>query len=259
MSKYKLTDVSFLFPIRLDSIVRLENLMTSIGYLMRNFESHIIVLHADNYDNGLIKKIFHENVEYHFMEDYDDVFYRTKYINTMVKKVNTPILGVWDADVIVPANQIVKSIEDIRNDYDISYPYDGHFYDTSQIIRDQYVKTKEIRTLTRNVGKMQLIYGNDMKGGAFFANRDKYIYSGMENENFYGWGPEDFERFSRWKNLGYKISRVKGNLYHLTHSRGTNSTFRSQQQMMKTNKECQITMCSSKNEILEYLNSKPQS
>ena len=93
-----------------------------------------------------------------------------------------------------------------------------------------------------------------MKGGAFLANRNSYIVSGMENENFYGWGPEDFERYSRWKNLGYKISRVKGNLYHLTHSRGTNSTYRSQQQIMETNKEYMRTRCSSRNEILDSLN-----
>lgn len=254
MNKYNLKDTSFLFPVRLDSIVRLENLMLSVRYLSRNFDTHIVVLHADNYDNGLIRRVLPKNVEYRFIKDGDDVFYRTLYINKMIQTVNTPIVGVWDTDVIVPVKQIVESVDNLRCGFDISYPYDGHFYDTTQVLRSLYVESKDFRILTGNVEKMQLIYGIDMKGGAFLANRNSYIVSGMENENFYGWGPEDFERYSRWKNLGYKISRVKGNLYHLTHSRGTNSTYRSQQQIMETNKEYMKTRCSSRNEILESLN-----
>lgn len=254
MHKFDLLDVSFLFPIRLDSILRLENLIASIGYISRNFNTSIKVLHADSYDNGFIRKLLPSNVEYNFIEDFDDVFYRTKYINTMVKEVNSPIVGVWDADVIVPSKQIIESIESLRNGYDVSYPYDGHFYDTSRTIRELYIDTKNIHILSKNIGKMQLIYGSDMKGGAFFANRKKYLFSGLENENFYGWGPEDFERYIRWENLGYKIKRVNGNLYHLTHSRGQNSTFRSQQQIETTNKERWNTICSSRNEILENLN-----
>lgn len=253
MKKNHLSDVSILIPVRLDSIFRLENLMASVRYLSRNTDARIIVLHADRYDNGIIKKLLPATVEYHFVKDNDDVFYRTMYINMMVKMTNTPIIAVWDADVIIPQTQILKSVEDIRNGFDMSYPYDGHFYDTSPVIRDLYISERNISLLTKNTGKMNLIYGDDLKGGAFFANRLKYMNSGMENENFYGWGPEDYERYARWNVLGYRISRIRGNLYHLTHPRGANSTYRSQQQIRSTNREHMNTMCSSKEEILEHL------
>lgn len=253
MYKYDLTDVSFLIPIRLDSIIRLENLIASIKFLLKNFKTKVIVLQADKYDNGILKKLLNRNVEYHFIKDSDDIFYRTIYINEMVKMAKTPIVAIWDADVIVPTNQILESVEKIRNGIDVSYPYDGHFYDTFSIIRELYIKKKDIRILTKNINKMNLIYGNNMKGGAFIINRSKYIDSGMENEYFYGWGPEDFERYCRWQILGYKINFTKGNLYHLTHTRGINSTYRSLQQVQSTNKEYINTMCSCKDELIEHL------
>jgi len=101
---------------------------------------------------------------------------------------------------------------------------------------------------------MSLIYGIDMKGGAMFVNKEAYIKAGMENEKFYGWGPEDWERFERWKILNLKIYQSKGPLFHLTHSRGSNSTFRSTEQSINTHKELSLTRFSSKSELLEDLN-----
>lgn len=112
------------------------------------------------------------------------------------------------------------------------------------------MKRKDIRFLKRNTAKMGLIYGKNMRGGAIFVNRKKYIESGMENEEFYGWGPEDFERYTRWKILDYKIYLVPGCLFHLSHSRGHDSMFRSHEQLKDTNNAFLKTKYSSKNEIL---------
>lgn len=251
--KTDLRDVTFLLPIRLDSVVRLENLILSAKFLVRNFDTNIHILHADGYDNGVIKKVIHKSIKYTFIEDYDEVFYRTKYLNMMIEEATTPIVAVWDVDVIIPVSQIVESAEDIRNGCDVSYPYDGHTYDTSFIIRQEYLKTNRMNTLVQNTEKMSLIYGDDTKGGAFLVNKESYIKSGKENENFYGWGPEDYERYARWTNLEYKINRVKGNLYHLTHSRGGNSSYRSNQQMISTNREYHIIRNSCKEEIFRRM------
>ena len=51
----------------------------------------------------------------------------------------------------------------------------------------------------------------------------------MENEKFYGWGPEDGERLKRWKILEMRLMRVKGPMFHLFHPRGINSMFKSEQ------------------------------
>ena len=70
---------------------------------------------------------------------------------------------------------------------------------------------------------MNLLYTDDAVGGAFIINTKNYKYIGGENEDFYGWGIEDGERYMNWLNNGYRIFRAKGPLFHLSHPRGINS------------------------------------
>lgn len=249
--KYDLSDFTFLIPIRLDSIVRVENLMVTIDVVTKHFVTNIKVLNVDGYENGILPKLIGKKSYYEFVEDWDNVFYRTKYLNRMALSASTPYLVIWDADVIVPVEQIKEAATWIRQGFDIVYPYDGLFYDTSDIIREAFLKRKDIRFFKRNTAKMGLIYGKNMRGGAIFVNRKKYIESGMENEEFYGWGPEDFERYTRWKILDYKIYLVPGCLFHLSHSRGHDSMFRSHEQLKDTNNAFLKTKYSNKNEILK--------
>jgi hypothetical protein len=249
--KYDLSDTTLIIPLRVDSIVRLENMLMSINYMLKYFKINITVLQAASYENDIVPRLIDKKVQYQFVEDYDTVFYRTKYLNRMTKESDTPYIGIWDADVIVPKEQIAEAVGKLHEDYVISFPYDGHFYDTTDIIREQFWKSGNIQTLKNNQAKMGLIYGTNTKGGAIFVNREAYITAGMENEKFYGWGPEDFERYERWKGMDYKIYQTEGPLYHLTHSRGNNSTFRSIEQAINMNKEKFLTSMSSRDEILK--------
>ena len=81
-------------------------------------------------------------------------------------------------------------------------------------------------------------------------DKESYLYSGMENIDFYGWGPEDYERYLRWKKLGLKMSRVDGPLFHLSHERGSDSRMRSSIQAMSTNDEIRKLMNMTKEELL---------
>jgi predicted glycosyltransferase involved in capsule biosynthesis len=253
-AKYKLQDTTFIIPVRIDTVVRLENLILSTSYLLRNFVTNIIVLEAAEYENGLIDKML-KGITYSFVEDRDPVFYRTKYLNQMTKLSATPFVAVWDADVIVPEKQIIESVEKLRNGtVDMIYPFDGHFYDVSDPIRELYLRTGSINMLKSNTLKMELTYGDNSVGGAFIVNKKSYMETGMENERFYGWGPEDGERFCRWKVMGLKVEFNRGNLYHLSHPRGSNSTFRSAQQAKNTRTEFALTQQSSKEEIKKLMN-----
>jgi len=55
-------------------------------------------------------------------------------------------------------------------------------------------------------------------------NKKSYVDGGMENENFMVWGYEDVERRKRFATLGYTIKEIPGNIYHLHHRRGPNSS-----------------------------------
>lgn len=246
-TKSNLQDVAFLIPLRVDSIGRLENLLEVIKFINRFFDTNIHVLEATGYNNQLLSKLLPAYVTYTFIQDYDPVFYRTYYINQLLRSTNSTIVGVWDSDVLVAQHQIEEAVNLIRaKKADFVLPYKDKFLDTTVIIKELYLKTQSIKMLKENEMKMNELYGPDPVGGGFFAHRKTYLASGAENEFFYGWGREDGERVNRWNNLGYKLERVDGNMYHLTHKRGRNSRFHSwQEAAMKQEELTRLAMMSS--------------
>jgi predicted glycosyltransferase involved in capsule biosynthesis len=223
-SKVSLTDFSFLVIVRIDSLNRLENLLLAIDFLHKHFDTNITVWECTSFNNGFLKRLLKKKVYYRFIEDHDLILHRTRYLNQMIEESCTSFLAIWDADVIAPIEQIIESAELLRNHKaDFVYPYARYFLDTSDVIRRLYLEKLQIQVLMRNRNKMKEMYLPNPVGGAFFANRKKYIEAGMENEKFYGWGIEDGERCVRWDKLNYKIKQVEGVLFHLNHPRGLNS------------------------------------
>lgn len=85
MDRTNILDTTFIIPVRIDSIDRLENLLFSTNYILRTFRSNIIVCEADERNTHLLERLLNPEVNYLFYEDPDSVFFRTKYINTVVR------------------------------------------------------------------------------------------------------------------------------------------------------------------------------
>jgi len=229
--KTDLKDTTFIMPVRLDSIARLENLILAVNCIQKYFDTNIFVLEAAPYCNGIISCAL-QNVSYLFVEDKDPVFYKTHYLNRMAKEVKTNILAIWDVDVILEPNQILDSVQNLREgNCDVAYPFNGDYFDVSDIFRGHYFVNQDIEFLKKNKDKMDTLYKVDgvigAVGGAIFIKTESYLNSGMDNEDFYGWGLEDGERYYRWLELDYKIYRNKDCLFHLSHPRDSNGKFRS--------------------------------
>lgn len=229
MEKYNLTDVGILIPVRLDSIDRLENLLSVINFLYRYCDINIYILHADKKHKSYLKDLLPEKCHYTFIEDYDPVFFRTHYINELYKSSTEPIIAIWDADVVVSPQQIYYAAKNIRNKCcDVCFPYDGRFFNVDSILKDLFQDAQyDISFLEKNISKMRILYQNTQYGGAFMISREAFEYSLGEDESFYGWGPEDWNRVEKWHVLNYKISRSGGPLFHLYHSRDLNGNYRS--------------------------------
>ncbi len=224
--KYNLKDFTFLILIRLDSIQRLENLLTITNTLCQYFDTRIMVLEAAPYCNGMLKSLLNKKINYRFIEDKDPIFYKTKYINLLLQEVETPFLSIWDADVVIDKQRVIEATSALQNNTaDVALPYNGTCMDVPEILRNLYLKNKNIKCLQRNENKMNFLHGRDLVGGAVFIRKDKFIEAGMDNETHYGWGNDDFDRYERFKTLGYKILKTGNPLYHLYHPRGTNSGF----------------------------------
>ncbi|MDR0836533.1 MAG: glycosyltransferase family 25 protein, partial [Tannerella sp.] len=235
MNKISLADVTFLIPLRLDSVERLENAVAVMSFLHQHFDTRIMVLEASPYDNHILKSLVSGKVDCWHVEDHDAVFHRTKYINMLAEKAATPFIAIWDADVIADVVQILDSVNRLRcNEADMAYPYDGRLPDTSEVIRELYMRQPSIETLHQHRLYMNLMYGNEAKGGAVFINVEKYRQAGMDDENIYNTGNEDAERYYRFQQWGFQIYRSKGELYHLSHPRGEKGKYRSHEQNYHT-------------------------
>ena len=254
-TKYNLTDITFLIPIRLDSFSRLENLLLSVNFLQKHFDTNIKVLEACKYNNEILSKLLPDNVEYKFVKDRDPVYHRTKYQNMLLEGVETPYIAIWEADIIAYPEAIIECVEKLRkNEAEVAFPYNGTVMNVCSILRDCYAKTKDLHVLHRNTEKMKTLYNRtDLVGGAIFLNKEAYIKAGKDNECFYGWGDEDFERIYKWKALKYSIYRSDIHLYHLHHNRSSNSQYISPFYRKYTRSIIAKTSMKSKEEILKSI------
>lgn len=205
--------ISIVIPLRIDSVDREANLRCVLKYLLQFPYVHIELLEADKERRFFFNS--HNRIQYTFVHDEENVFYRTHYLNILLRRALFPIVGIWDADVIIPETQLLTAVRYIMEGNIMCFPYNGEFRyldnKSSERLREN------IETLQKNDGK--LLMGKPSVGGAFLVNRDEYLKVGGENEGFYGWGPEDVERVKRLEILGMPIARTNGPLYHLFHER----------------------------------------
>ncbi len=223
MMKYKMKNVAILMIVKFDSIDRLENILVVVDYILKNFDTNLYVWEVGSFNNKIFSTLIKEGINYEFYEDFDPILHRTMYISKMVESVKEEYVAIWDADVIVPVGQVVQTVEALREGFEFVYPYENHFYDTSFVLRNIFYRTKNINILKLYKTFMKEMYSPNPVGGVFFANRQSYIDSGLEEEHFYGWGLEDGERFNRWTVQNRDIKRIHGEIYHLSHHRGINS------------------------------------
>lgn len=236
--KINLPDLTFFILYRQDTIERVENILLVTQYLIKNFKTNIEVLQCDPFNNRILKKILDRTVKFRFTEDNDPILFRTNYINRMIENCQTPNIAIWDADVIAPVLQIILAVDLLKKgEADFVYPYERFFLDTSFIIRKKFIENRDINVLLQNAGKMKEMYPPNPVGGAFMVNLEAYKNAGLENINFYGWGLEDGERFYRFENKGFKVKRIPGPLFHLSHSRGINSAFHNPEQQLYKQKK----------------------
>lgn len=229
--------VTLVIPLFYDGKDRVANVNTILQYYER-FGVKVIVMEQIEH------KFAHLRVDKYMRFD-EPEFHRTKMINEMVKEAQTEIVVICDADVIVPEDQFVQSIKLISSgEADIVYPY-------SNFVKLDPVRSHQLRQ-NCDVKPIQNESGRQSYGGMVFANKQKYLDAGGENEKFKVWGYEDIERKIRFEKLGYKVARVPGNLYHLHHYIGPNSS--TYNPYYESNKqEAKRVSAMSKEELIAYI------
>ncbi len=238
--------ISIVIPIRIESKEREENLRYILSYLLEAPFVHIDILEADN--KRKLHYLPHERIRYRFIPDNESVFYRTYYLNILLRNAEYPIVGIWDTDIIVTGEQVIKAIQLIEKGYVISFPYNGNFrllngYESILVKQNK-------KTVTLSSGT--LLMKRPSVGGAFLVNKEKYMLAGGENEGFYGWGPEDCERVKRLEILKYPIARVEGPCYHLYHPQKPENGI-NQKKKLAHNQKMLLNTCNKTKEELAAL------
>ena len=224
-NKKDLTDVTFVIPLRIESQQMIRNTDTVINYIGYHFNTSIYILEADE-EQRYFPYYSKGNIRYMFIEDRSEAFHRTKWINRLISMATTPYVAVWDTDAIAPPEQILESVQKLRAEEAVmSLPYDGRFYSCDKVSCDLFRKYLNIQVLLKRIPVMRLMHGYHSVGGAYIVNMEIYLNAGGENENFFGWGPEDTERVKRLEILDLQIYYSPGVLFHLWHPVGKNRWF----------------------------------
>lgn len=213
MNRHDLKDVTFVIPFHYDSEDRLQNLECILKFIQSNFHTNIVLVESYQ-DKPYARQLAFsgDGMLYIPVKQIGGIFHRTKIINEGIKACKTKYFCNYDVDVIFPIQNMVKAMELLRECVQVCYPYDGRFIDIKR------------RYITDGVIDEHVSFATESVGGAVFMDKEAYWKAGWEDENIYGWGFEDCERYARLHTLGFSIARTEGKCWHISHSRGINSS-----------------------------------
>jgi len=248
-----LSDVTFVICVKIDSQSRLENLYAVTWYLCKYLKTNIIVGEVDE-NSKIDRNLLPIECSHYFIHQNSGLLHRTKVNNFMIDKADTPIVAILDTDAIVPINQILESVQLIRDEKaDMVSPYDGEYLDVHMLFWPMFGKLLDAELLMLNKECFHPI-AHRSYGGLVLFKKVSFIAAGMENEYFTSWGPEDVERIKRMKNLGFKVKRVNGPLFHLGHERFENSDYVSEEIYFDFMDEYHRISNMSETELQSYIN-----
>ena len=230
--KNDLKEATFIIPVRIESEDRMRNVLTSIVFLLENFDTNIIIKEVDTtsvFEEDILPQLkeFYDDLsslEHVFEKSEDPVFYRMHILNEMLAMTTTKVVVNCDCDILLPVESYLESYRMIMDgEADVVYPYGNGNYQKQVFANDELVSEFLSNECDFSILENKSSISTSDFGWIQFFNRKVYIEGGMENENFRGSSPEDKERFYRFTTLGYNVKRLDNFIYHLEHSRGRNS------------------------------------
>lgn len=215
LPQHNLLDTTFIIPIRIESEDRKFNYEWVMNFLLSNFMTNIIVYESDKEQKAKrdFNNHFGSEVKYLFEETDNDIFHRTRLLNEMLVLSKTPVTVNYDADVFLKPEQYLKARDLILSGVDLLYPF-------GKGVTQVMVKRHEGDLFDTKFHHPW----QSLAGHCQFFNTDVYKRGFMENEEFISYGAEDRERMERFIKLDFRVEWMDGQVYHIEHSRGKNSS-----------------------------------
>lgn len=252
----ELPDVTFMIPLHIDTLERLENVLICVEYLNRHCNTNVAVW---EYDKEPKADMLAGKCSYRFIKDDMPHSYKSKWANDMAKSLSTPIVALHDADAILPDECVLNAVDKIRSDeLDVCWSYDTFVRDIppeykKKVLDDyslDFLRKMELKPL---IGNRDYISDGVPVGYSFFVNREKYLSIGGLNEKIKGYGPEDVEFYYRSRNIGLRIGRAKGTGYHLNHGRSLYGGPRKHPYVRSNNEETAKVLMMNREELEKYV------
>ena len=229
-----LRDTTFMIPLRVETQDRMRNAITILTYLLRGFNTNVMVLENDSNptfkENVLpvleqsVPAFNLKNLNYMYEETEEYMFHRTRMLNDMTMKADTDIVVNYDTDILLPKNVYSQACQVIRDGTSsFVYPYGMGNYQFQVQASDEQV-TNFINSNFNFLAFTSKRQWDAKFGFVQFCDRKEYIRLGMEIEDFKAYGYEDDERFQRFSRLS-KVYRIEDMVWHLEHERTSNSWF----------------------------------
>lgn len=171
-------------PVRIDSPARMRNLQV----LLRHLSLSGIKIHV--WEAGDVRSElsgFASNKDtYTYERDESLVYHKTLYVNRLLKAASTPVVAIWDADILLPLSQIEASVlAIIEQGYLLSIPYDGVVKMLSEAQSEAFEYSGQgCDYLTMFAATYARLMRRPSCGGVFVVDREKYLHWGGDNERF---------------------------------------------------------------------------
>ena len=119
MKKTNLSNCTFIIPVRIDSNDRTRNLITVLCFLLRQFDTKIILKEVasqplvDEYILPQVKEFLDNDLKgftYLFEKSDNPEFHRMKIINEVLNQVETDVVVNYDSDVLLKPEIYEKSV-----------------------------------------------------------------------------------------------------------------------------------------------------
>lgn len=228
--------LSFLMPCRIESPDRLRNVISSVGYLAKNFpDCKIIIQEVDKQSVFREKVIPHltnlfgkypENIVHRFEESKEAFFHKTRILNDLLLAADTDVVFNYDVDVVYPISSYTTAYSMItEGGYDAVYTFGCGIYQWAVQYNDVVFRDFLKSGFDTSVLDSNSRLSPSVMGWGQMIKRQVQIDAGLWNENFISWGAEDCEFHYRIPALGYNVGRINDFVYHLDHSRTFNSHY----------------------------------
>lgn len=218
-------ETSILISLYLESLDRYNNAKTTLRYLNHHFQCNVLIYESKS-SEGFSLDFLHEltNIKIqHFLLPKDDFFHKTRYLNYLLDKTETPFFLIYDIDVLLPVESYIGSEYMLKTgDADLIYPFgfgNNQYQVRRGFSRELFEQSFNVKILEKESQVFRSEYGH-----CVFAKTDLHRKLGGDNENFLSWGPEDIERSYRYRKMGFSVIWLQdGWVYHMEHERGKDS------------------------------------